>query len=121
VSSSRIARLSQVAAAVVASSLVAASAAAPARLPPSGSAAGLSGKAARIYDLYYEHCMHYTYRALAWPRQAGSQTQAARMFAGPPRTFQAPAFRGCLAGLGAGKATITVAKLVALAAADEDH
>ena len=120
-SSSRITRLSPAAAAVVASALVAASAAAPARLPPSGSTAGFGGKAARIYDLYYEHCKHYTYKALAWPRHAGSATQAARMFAGPPRTFQSPAFRGCLAGLGAGKATITVAKLVALAAADEDH
>jgi hypothetical protein len=109
--------------ATVAAALLAAcaAAAAPSTLPARGSAAGFTGKAAHIYDLYYEHCRHYTFKALAWPRQAGSATQAARMFAGPPRTFQPPAFRGCLAGLRAGKATITVAKLKALAAADDDH
>jgi len=95
--------------------------AAAAHAPAKGTAAGFSGKAAHIYDLYYEHCSHYTWKALAWPQRAGNATQAARMFAGPPRTYQPPAFRGCLAGLGAGRATITVAKLVALAAADDDH
>ena len=115
------ARRGRAALVAVLAAFVFASTAASAPAAPPASGAGFTGKAGRIYNLYYEHCKHYTFKALAWPRQAGSPIQAARMFAGPPRTFQPPAFRGCLAGLKAGKATITVAKLKALVAADDDH
>jgi hypothetical protein len=86
-------------------------AAVPEDLPETGAAAGFGGRAARVYDLYYEHCKHYTYDALAWPQHARDATEAARLYTGPPREFQPPAFRGCLAGLGAGEATIDLKAL----------
>jgi hypothetical protein len=98
----------------------AAGATAQAKLPKTGVAAGFRGKSAHIYDLYYEHCRHYTWVALAYPRKARNATDAARIFAGPKRPFQPPAFRGCLAGLGAGEATINLERLLALIAADDD-
>jgi hypothetical protein len=36
------------------------------------------------------------------------------------RPYQPPAFRGCLAGLSAGEATIDLKRLLALIAADDD-
>jgi hypothetical protein len=95
-------------------------AAARTKLPKTGVAAGFTGKAAHIYDLYYEHCRHYTWVALAYPLKAHNAAQAARIFAGPKRPFQPPAYRGCLAGLGAGEATIDLKRLLALIAADDD-
>ena len=90
------------------------------KLPRTGNAAGFKGKAAHIYTLYFEHCKHYTWRALAYPLTAHNAAQAALLFAGPPREFRPPAFRGCLAGLSAGEATINVKRLQALIAADDD-
>jgi hypothetical protein len=95
-------------------------AAAKTKLPATGIGAGFTGKAAHVYDLYYEHCRHYTWVALAYPRKARNAAQAARIFAGPTRPFQPPAFRGCLAGLGAGQATIDLERLLALIAADDE-
>jgi uncharacterized repeat protein (TIGR03943 family) len=79
--------------------------------PKTGKAAGFKGRAARVYDAYYKHCKQFTYDALAWPQRARNETEAARLFAGPPREFQSPAFRGCLAGLNAGEATIDLKTL----------
>ena len=77
----------------------------------SGEAAGFAGRAARVYERYYEHCKVFTYDALAWPEKARDDEEAARIFAGPPRRYQPPAFRGCLHGLRAGEAHITLAEL----------
>jgi uncharacterized repeat protein (TIGR03943 family) len=83
----------------------------PKRPPPSGESAGFAGRAARVYERYYAHCKVYTYDALAWPEKARNDEDAARLFAGPPRRYQRPAFRGCLDGLRAGEARITLAEL----------
>jgi uncharacterized repeat protein (TIGR03943 family) len=95
----------------------------PAAIPPPGAdkrsgarraaTAGFTGRAARVYDRYYEHCKVFTYEALAWPERARNAEEAARMFAGPPRRYQPPAFRGCLDGLEAGEASITLTELFA--------
>jgi putative membrane protein len=77
----------------------------------SGEAAGFAGRAARVYERYFAHCKVYTYDALAWPEKARNDEEAARLFAGPPRRYQRPAFRGCLDGLRTGEARITLAEL----------
>jgi hypothetical protein len=61
----RAARAAAVAAAVLTAAVLAAGTSA-ANLPATGAGAGFTGKAAHIYTLYYEHCKHYTYKALAW-------------------------------------------------------
>ena len=70
-------------------------------------------RAAAVYRTYYEHCRHFTPAALAYPQQATSAVAAARLFAGPPRRFRQPAYRGCLAGLRAGDATVDLKALLA--------
>src|SRR5262245_12768672 len=64
-----------------------------------GAKAGFAGRGARVYDAYYSHCREFTPAALVWPDKAPSAAEAARRYAGPPREFQKPAYRGCLAGL----------------------
>jgi hypothetical protein len=81
---------------------------------------GYSGRAGRVYDTYFEHCKEFTYDALAYPKRATGEIDAARMFAGPPRELQPPAYEGCLAGLEADVATITLRDVIqALLGADE--
>jgi uncharacterized repeat protein (TIGR03943 family) len=83
-------------------------------------AAGFTGRAARVYRSYYEHCKVFTYEALAWPKRARDAEEAARLFAGPARQYQRPAYLGCLAGLEAGEARITLKELFSrMAAAGE--
>jgi uncharacterized repeat protein (TIGR03943 family) len=85
----------------------------PARPRVSGRDAGFSGRAANVYDRYYDHCKEFTPEALAWPRKARSAEDAASIFAGPPRRYREPAYRVCLAGLQAGEARITLRDLFA--------
>jgi uncharacterized repeat protein (TIGR03943 family) len=81
------------------------------RLPPSGERAGFTGRAGNVYERYYAHCKEFTYDALAWPQRASDAEEAARLFAGPPRPLQPAAYRGCLDGLNAGEARITLKEL----------
>jgi hypothetical protein len=87
--------------------------------PPGEAKPALHGRAALVYDAYYEHCKHYTYDALAYPQHAGSAVEAARLYAGSPRRYQQAAFRGCLAGLEGGDGQITLS--VVRAQRDDDH
>ena len=73
-------------------------------------------RAQLVYDAYFEHCKEFTYDALAFPRTAVDATDAARQYAGPPRKYQQPAFRGCLAGLRSGTPRITLADVKRTAA-----
>jgi uncharacterized repeat protein (TIGR03943 family) len=86
---------------------------APARPRVSGREAGFTGRAANVYDRYYDHCKEFTPEALAWPKTARSAEEAASVFAGPPRRYREPAYRGCLAGLRADVARITLRDLFA--------
>lgn len=81
-------------------------------LAPTGKDAGFSGRAAKVYETYYAHCKVFTYEALAFPKRVKTPEEAARVFAGPPRKFQPPAYRGCLDGLRAGEGRITVADVL---------
>jgi putative membrane protein len=84
--------------------------------PPSGELAGFAGRAANVYERYYAHCKEFTYDALAWPERASNADEAARLFAGPPRPLQPAAYRGCVDGLNAGEARITLKELFRRAA-----
>jgi hypothetical protein len=86
-----------------------------------GKAAGFAGRAATVYDRYYDHCKRYTYDALAFPAKVADDAAAAKLFAGPPRQFQPPAYRGCLAGLRAGVAFIDLRELKRQLAEEEEH
>jgi uncharacterized repeat protein (TIGR03943 family) len=77
-----------------------------------GREAGYSGRAARVFDDFYSHCTQYTYEALAYPQPVRDAAESARLFVGQPSRFRKAAFDGCLAGLQAGEATITVQSLV---------
>jgi hypothetical protein len=87
----------------------------PTLAPPATSA----NRTQRVYEAYYRHCRRFTWPALVYPQAARSETEAARKFAGPPRPYQRPAFRGCLAGLRAGEATIDLAEVKRLVEAEE--
>jgi hypothetical protein len=79
-------------------------------------------RAQQVYDAYFQHCKEFTYQALAYPRTASDATDAARQYAGPPRQYQRPAFRGCLAGLRLGTPRITLADVKRVAAEEaEEH
>jgi len=79
-------------------------------------------RAQQVYDAYFQHCKEFTYQALAYPRTASDATDAARQYAGPPRQYQQPAFRGCLAGLRLGTPRITLADIKRAAAEEaEEH
>jgi uncharacterized repeat protein (TIGR03943 family) len=86
------------------------------RPAPSGERAGFAGRAANVYERYYAHCKEFTYDALAWPQRASNADEAARLFAGPPRPLQPAAYRGCVDGLNAGEARITLKELFRRAA-----
>jgi uncharacterized repeat protein (TIGR03943 family) len=85
---------------------------APKRSSGLGLAAGFQGRAANVYDRYFDHCKEYTYEALVYPGKAKGNEEAARVFAGPPREFQPPAYQGCLAGLEADQASIDLRELI---------
>ena len=91
-----------------------------ATVPPSGqvTAPATTGgdRSQQVYDAYFQHCKEFTYQALAYPRTASDATDAARQYAGPPREYQQPAFRGCLAGLQLGTPRITLADIKRTAA-----
>jgi hypothetical protein len=74
-----------------------------------------------VYDAYYSHCREFTPGGLIWPDTASSAAEAAKLYAGPPREFQKPAYRGCLAGLNdsTGRVTVAVAKRLAEEEAEE--
>ena len=81
-----------------------------------------SDRSQQVYDAYFQHCKEFTYQALAYPRTASDATDAARQYAGPPRQYQQPAFRGCLAGLRLGTPRITLADIKRAAAEEaEEH
>jgi hypothetical protein len=91
----------------------------PATVPATTSAVDRSQQ---VYDAYFQHCKEFTYQALAYPRTASDATDAARQYAGPPRQYQQPAFRGCLAGLRLGTPRITLADIKRAAAEEaEEH
>jgi hypothetical protein len=84
--------------------------------PPAPSAEPVAADRSRaVYDAYFRHCKQFTWRALAYPKTARNEVDAARQYAGPPRQYQRPAFRGCLAGLRADSATITLEEIRRLA------
>lgn len=87
---------------------------------PSGEEVGFRGRAARVYERYYVHCKEFTYEALAFPSRVRTQEEAAKLFAGPPRQFQPPAYRGCLDGLRRGEGRITVADVIKALVAGEE-
>ena len=82
------------------------SAAAEAPAPPPAATATTADRTQLVYDAYFRHCKQFTWQALVYPRAARDETDAARQYAGPPRQYQRPAFRGCLAGLRADAATV---------------
>jgi hypothetical protein len=86
----------------------------PAPPPPAAEPAGVDRSQA-VYDAYFRHCKAFTWRALVYPKTARNEVDAARQYAGPPRQYQQPAFRGCLAGLRADSATITLEEIKRLA------
>jgi hypothetical protein len=88
---------------------------APAAAQGVGAKAGFAGRAARVYDAYYSHCREFTPAALVWPDEVDGAPAAAKLYAGPPREFQQPAYRGCLAGLRVTSGRFTVARVKALA------
>jgi len=90
----------------------------PQATTPATVAAGTTepDRAQRVYDAYFQHCKEFTYDALTFPRTAVDATDAARQYAGPPRQYQQPAFRGCLAGLRLGTPSITLADIKRAAA-----
>ena len=95
----------------------------PSQVPVTGlgAKAGFSGRGARVYDAYYSHCREFTPGGLIWPQRAASAAQAAKLYAGPPRELQKPAYRGCLAGLEntTGRITVAVARRLAEEEAEE--
>ncbi len=88
--------------------------------PPTGESAGFTGRAANVYERYYAHCREFTYEALAFPARVQTAEEAARLFAGPKREFQPPAYRGCLDGLRAGEARITVVDVIKTLVGNEE-
>jgi hypothetical protein len=80
----------------------------PAAPEVSAAAAGHKGTAARVFDDFYFHCRRYTYQALVYPERVASADAAVRLFVGQPKNYREAAQDGCLAGLNAGEATITV-------------
>ena len=96
---------------------------APGTAPVTAPATTTAGdRSQQVYDAYFQHCKEFTYQALAYPRTASDATDAARQYAGPPRPYQQPAFRGCLAGLRLGTPRITLADIKRAAAEEaEEH
>ena len=95
----------------------------PAAPPPTvATPAAPADRSQRVFEAYYRHCREFTWQALVYPQTARNQTEAARKYAGPPRRYQRPAFRGCLAGLRVGKPRIDLAEVKRLAEAEaEEH
>jgi hypothetical protein len=93
----------------------AATLAAPAPAPAAPSAEPAGDRSQAVYDAYFRHCREFTWRALVYPKTARNEVDAARQYAGPPRQYRRPAFRGCLAGLRADTATITLDEIKRLA------